>query len=635
MTTQDENSSPKTSLLSRVLNHVGQFFIGFWDFLKNVLLLFRRDYIETTLFILFCTIFTAVTTSVLKELLIKAMMKVSGVTYIAPVNVREVFFNPVSIIMMIIFAILVTLMSLFEIAGLLHTFSVAQVGRETNLTCMFIAGFKACVKALHPKNWLLIVFILVLFPLTKLLPLSGSTFKLILPGFVNQTIDYTSGLNILYNIIYVALIFFLTVYIFSINSFVLQKESLFKSCKRSRKLEHGHFFQTLFTMFLLTALMNFLINSVSSIIVINWKELISFFTRNKNIIAKSENIGTYTYVIRQILKSFISPAINNAALTVLFYKYVDERSELYSLSHDIFQVRDYSVKRSALVVGILLSVSALFIGAFAYRYSYLFEEVDRPLVCAHRGDNVNAPENTMPAFELAASENLQWIELDVHQTADGVIVCCHDSTLKRVIGYNLAIHDLSFSDLSACEMGSWMPGDYQHVRIPKLEEVLRFAKETNMKVQVELKGHPADKGFEENVLKIINDTGMHDNVMIICQNAARLQRVKELDPTITKAYCMVIALGDLNDIPYTDNITIEESYVTPELVRKMHEKGIKVFCWTVDQDDTVQYLVSCGVDVIGTDNPMLISNALEKADYSGGFSRVFHIVMHMIANMDK
>ncbi|MBE7070192.1 MAG: hypothetical protein E7386_06795, partial [Ruminococcaceae bacterium] len=380
---------------------IRHFFGEFWDFLKNVLLLFRQDYIEATLFILFCTIFTAVATSILKDLLIVAMMKVSGVTYIVPDNVRQVFLNPFSIVLMIVFAILVTLMSLFEIAGLLHTFSVAQVGRETNLTSMFIAGYQACKKALHPKNWLLIVFILVLFPLTKLLPLSGSTFKLILPGFVNQTIDYTSGLNILYNIVYAALILFLTVYIFSINSFVLQKDSLFKSCKRSRKLEKGHFVETLLTMLLLTILMNFLINTLSSALVINSKEIWSFFKGDKGIISKSENIGTYTYVIRQILKSFISPAINNAALTVLFYKYVDEKSELYTLSSDIFKVRNYSVKRSALVVGILLSISTLFIGGFIYKYSYLFEEVDRPLVCAHRGDNVNAPENTMPAFELA------------------------------------------------------------------------------------------------------------------------------------------------------------------------------------------------------------------------------------------
>ena len=48
-------------------------------------------------------------------------------------------------------------------------------------------------------------------------------------------------------------------------------------------------------------------------------------------------------------------------------------------------------------------------------------------VCNYRGDNVNAPENTMPAFELAAKENLSWIELDVHQTSDGIIICSHDS----------------------------------------------------------------------------------------------------------------------------------------------------------------------------------------------------------------
>ena len=180
-----------------------------------------------------------------------------------------------------------------------------------------------------------------------------------------------------------------------------------------------------------------------------------------------------------------------------------------------------------------------------------------------------------------------------------------------------------------------MPGEYEHVHICTLREALELAKENDMNVQVELKGHPADKNFEENVIKVINETGMHDNVMIIAQDASRLMRVMEIDPTITKGYCMVIAVGDLNDIEYNDNITIEETYVTPELVRAMHEKGIKVFCWTVDLDDTVQYLVSCDVDVIGTDNPMLINNALDKADYSGGLSRAAHILMHMIANMDK
>ena len=614
---------------------ITEYFQGFGRFFKRVLLLFTQDYVETALFILFCTIITAATTSILKKLLVKAMMLVSGVTYIAPVNLKQVLLNPLSIIMMLLFAVIVTLMSLFEIAGLLHTFSVAQAGRETNLTCMFMAGFRACWKALNPRNWPIMVFILVLVPLTKLLPLSGSTFKLILPGFVNQTIDYTKWLNVLYYVLYWVLILFLAVYIFSINGFVLQKESFFKSCSKSRKLCKGHVIEVLLNMFLLTVILNFVINSVSSIIVVNGEELMSFMRRTGNVVAKSEAVGTYTYALRQVLKSFLSPAINNAALTVLFYKFLDDKTKKETVSSEVHELKEYSMKRTVAFVVSLAVVSLAIIGVMTYRYSYLFESVDRPLVCAHRGDNVNAPENTMPAFELAASENLKWIELDVHQTSDGVIVCNHDSTIKRVTGRNLAIHDVTYEDLSKIELGPWMPGEYEHVHICTLREALELAKENDMNVQVELKGHPADKNFEENVIKVINETGMHDNVMIIAQDASRLMRVMEIDPTITKGYCMVIAVGDLNDIEYTDNITIEETYVTPELVRAMHEKGIKVFCWTVDLDDTVQYLVSCDVDVIGTDNPMLINNALDKADYSGGLSRAAHILMHMIANMDK
>ena len=614
---------------------VAEYFQGFGHFFKRVLLLFTQDYVETALFLLFCTIITAASTSLLKKLLVKAMMWVSGVTYIAPVNLRQVLLNPLSIIMMLIFAVIVTLMSLFEIAGLLHTFSVAQAGRETNLTCMFMAGFRACLKALNPRNWPIMIFILVLFPLTKLLPLSGSTFKLILPGFVNQTIDYTKWLNVLYIVLYWILILFLAVYIFSVNGFVLQKESFFKSCSKSRKLCKGHVIEVLLNMFLLTVILNFAINSVSSILVVNGEELMSFMRRTGNVVAKSEAVGTYTYALRQILKSFLSPAINNAALTVLFYKFLDDKTKKETVSGEVHKLKEYSMKRTVAFVVSLAVVSLGIIGFMTYRYSYLFESVDRPLVCAHRGDNVNAPENTMPAFELAASENLKWIELDVHQTKDGVIVCNHDSTIKRVTGRNIAIHDATYEELSRIELGPWMPGEYEHVHICTLREALELAKENDMNVQVELKGHASDKNFEENVIAVINETGMHDNVMIIAQDASRLQRVMEIDPTITKGYCMVIAVGDLYDIEYTDNITIEESYVTPELVRAMHEKGIKVFCWTVDLDDTVQYLVSCDVDVIGTDNPMLINNALDKADYSGGLSRAAHILMHMIANMDK
>lgn len=628
--------SPAKKIFSFVKNRVKRFFEDFWSFLKNVLILFRQNFKEVMLFILFCSAFTMMVTSALKAVLVEAMMKAAGVTYIVPENLQQVFLSPASIIFMLLFAIVITFMSLFEIAGLIHAFSMGHIGRDTNIPSMFMAGLRACRKALNPRNWLLTVFVLVLFPLTRVLPLSSSTFKLILPGFVDQTIDYTKSLSVLYDVIYVILILGLVVYLFSINSFVMQKNTFFRSCRESRIIGKGHYVETLLTLFLLTILVNFLINSLSSVIVVNWNEIVNMIRgNNKNIVFKSEAMGTYTYVIRQLLKSFISPAVNNAALTVLFYRYIGEKDMLSTLSSSTYKYKKPSWK---VLIPVLALLTAFFTISSVYllnRYSFLFNDVEKPLVCAHRGDNVNAPENTMPAFELAASENLEWIELDVHQTSDGVIICSHDPTIKRVTGQNLSIHDHTYSELTQYEMGSWMPGNYEHVTVPTLYEALTFARENGMHVQVELKGHPEDRDFEENVLKVINETGMHDNVMVIAQDASRLKRMMELDPDLTQAYCIFIGLGNLEDIEYSDNISIEESYITPELVRRLHSQGKKVFCWTVDKDDTVQYLVSCDVDVIGTDNPMLISNAVEKSDCSGGVMRIFHIIMHIVADMDK
>ena len=626
----------ESKIADLVKTRTKDFFNRFLDFIKNVIILFKESFKQVLAFILICSTVTAVVSNILKQILEVLIMKVSGNTYIAPVNLKDVFLHPVSLILCIVFAVIIMMFSLFEMAGLMHAFSMAQVGRSTNLASMFSAAVKTCRRAMHPKNWLIIVFVMILFPLTKVMPLSSSTIKLILPGFVNQTIDYTRSLFVIYHIIYFAIIILLAVYGLSISGFVLQNKSFNKSLAKSRELSLSHVFEIILTMALLTLILNFLINSLSSAIVINGKEFISFIQRRRgNVILKSGIVGTQTYVLRQILKGFLAPAVNNAALTTLYYRYIEEKGEFRELSGEMFKFKKSSPKLTAVIAAGFAAFIALVTFIAYTNFSYLQESVDRPLVCAHRGDNTNAPENTIQAFELAANENLTWIELDVHQTSDGVIVCNHDSTIKRTTGHNKAIHDTPYTELKNYEMGSWMPGDYNHVRMPTLEEALWLAKAYHMNVQVELKGHRDDVYFEENVLKAINNAGMRNNVMIIAQDAKRLQRIYELDPEITKGYCMVVAVGNLDDIEYTDNITIEETNVTPDLVRRMHAQGKKVFCWTVDLDDTVQYLVSCGVDVIGTDNPMLITNALEKADYSGGRRRFFHILMHMIANMDK
>jgi len=604
-------------------------------FLKETLGLILQNRTSVILFILISSVFSLMATSGLTSLTTWLLMRLSGVSYISPANIASVVLRPTSLLVLLLEQVLATLIALFQIAGLLHAYSMSQIGLETNLSSLFAAGLRTCRKALRPKNWLVVLFVLVLLPLTKVMALSSTTYKLVIPGFINQTIEYTSTYRVAYALLYAALLGVTLVFIFAINLFVLRDDDFITSCKESAKLGKGSYLRTVASMGVLTILVSVLVNTVASALTINIAEFVSFATGGTGVVTQSAKVGTHTYALRQILLSLIVPAVNNAGLTVLFYTYLDERELVRTLSPGTFKRHHMTrtATRVALVCGVALVTGTL--GFLSFKYSFLAEPVDRPLVCAHRGDNVNAPENTMPAFELAFSENLQWIELDVHQTSDGVIVCSHDSSIKRVTGHDLQISTHTYDELVQYEMGSWMPGVFEHVTIPKLEEALTSAKEHGVNVQVELKGSKGDVAFEEHVLDVINACGMHDNVMVICQDATRMQRVAALDPTITKGYCMVIAQGRVEDISYTDNVTIEENNVTPELVHRLHDEGILVFCWTVDLEDTVQYLVSCDVDVIGTDNPLLISAALDHADYAGGIARVYHIFLNTIANMAR
>ena len=57
--------------------------------------------------------------------------------------------------------------------------------------------------------------------------------------------------------------------------------------------------------------------------------------------------------------------------------------------------------------------------------------MNSPLVWAHRGASGYAPENTLPAFKLAAEMGAAGVELDVQLTKDNVIVVCHDEKIDR------------------------------------------------------------------------------------------------------------------------------------------------------------------------------------------------------------
>ncbi len=223
-------------------------------------------------------------------------------------------------------------------------------------------------------------------------------------------------------------------------------------------------------------------------------------------------------------------------------------------------------------------------------------------------------------------EKTEWVELDVHQTRDGVIVVSHDDNLKRISGEDVCVHDLTYDEILRMDVGSWFSEDYADLRLATLDDVLKVCRD-HSKVQIEIKPTDYDDHIEEAILQVINDNGMHDQVLILSLKPEPLKRIKELDPTMITAYCMVVAMGRIDDIPFADYYSVEESNVNPELVSRVHASGGQIFAWTVNSDERVQYLVDCGVDAILTDDPTMMRNALDKTKYTTGLARYFRLYM--------
>ena len=101
----------------------------------------------------------------------------------------------------------------------------------------------------------------------------------------------------------------------------------------------------------------------------------------------------------------------------------------------------------------------------------------RPLErIAHRGAKRECTENTLPAFARAVERGADGVELDVHATADGVVVVHHDPDLAIAGGHRQAIADLTWQELRQAA-----------IAVPRLSDVLDAVSE-RATLYVELKG---------------------------------------------------------------------------------------------------------------------------------------------------
>src|SRR6476646_6938394 len=98
----------------------------------------------------------------------------------------------------------------------------------------------------------------------------------------------------------------------------------------------------------------------------------------------------------------------------------------------------------------------------------------KPLIIAHRGASIDAPENTLAAFKSAWPQGADGIETDIRLTADGRVVCIHDEDTRRVTGGQqvLVIANTRYADLKPIDIGGWKGPKWRGEAIPTLDDAL-------------------------------------------------------------------------------------------------------------------------------------------------------------------
>lgn len=241
--------------------------------------------------------------------------------------------------------------------------------------------------------------------------------------------------------------------------------------------------------------------------------------------------------------------------------------------------------------------------------------VDQCEVIAHRGASGSAPENTMAAVRQAVTEQTDWVEIDVQESADGEVVVFHDSDFMKLAHRDLNIWNATTADLQEIDIGGWFHADYRGERVPTLSDVLDYCRGKSG-VVIELKYYGYDQSLEQRVVQIVEAHGMQSEIMIMSLQQQGIDKVKQLRPAWRVGLLTAVAAGDLSRAS-ADFLAVKAGLATRAFIRAAHRRGKQVFVWTVDDPVSMSTLIGRGADGIITNQPALARRVLaERAQLS-------------------
>lgn len=547
---------------------------------------------------------------------VRLTMAVTGYRYLTVENILSFAVHPVTIVSFLALLLVMTAYTMFDIATVIIILDQSCQNRKIRLTDVIRLSARKCVGMLHLKSLSLTFFTLFLIPFLNLGLASGVISTIQVPGFIQDYIQKNHIMLVLFIALVISLTALLLRWLYSLHFLVLEDIPFKEARKRSRRLGAGRHVRDLLSLVAMQLVISlgFLGCVLIGILLIMAVDgMLERFALLNSLVS---TIIWMFIALSVVVFLSLSMPIGYAGISVLFYAHKQEcGEEIRGL--ELSQGDGGSGDRPRMrAIGVGIAIAALILGvAFTYglqlgKYNLNIEYARTTEVTAHRGASVDYPENTMSAFAGASELGADWIELDVQQTKDGRIIVIHDTNFRRTAGVNRNTWELTYDEVSRLDAGSFFGEEFAGERIPLLEEVVEFARENLIKLNIELKptGHETD--FEKAVVDIVTEHDFLEQCVITSQVYRVLENVKYYNPDAVTVYVMSLAYGDITALEAADHFSVEAANVTENLVTRVHMEGKQLYAWTVNTETSIRKMVELNVDNVITDNVVLAKETI-------------------------
>ncbi|WP_077612624.1 glycerophosphodiester phosphodiesterase [Clostridium sp. Marseille-P2415] len=531
-------------------------------------------------------------------------LRMAGYSYLTAANIGYFLVKPFTIIVLFLMAMIGILILAMEAGCLLTLYQGAFYSRRLRPGEILAGGFLKLADEIRKRNWRLGLLILADYALSNLY-------------LIYRVLNHVKPLNFVLSeilrqpwwrvsLVLILLSFLVTAVpgLYTFHACMIEQKNFWDGYLRSWWLLRHRLLRVvvLLSVYYLAAVLG--MRLIYAFCVLVTAVSVTLFTDNRLALAILPAACGRIELVLLFLTSMLMAIGNFAAISVQYFQF-SSRLKKKEKSFDYSHKKSVNGRLAALVMAAAAAVSLFSLYDVVRNGSAITGDILNVIqITAHRGSSREAPENTLAAMEKAIDDLADFVEIDVQETKDGVVVLGHDASLKRVSGINRPISSYSFEELKELDVGIWFSGEFRGERIPSLEEVMEYCK-GRININIEIKNLGSRSELPDKVVELITEHQMKEQCVVTSTRLSYLARIKELDPEIRTGYIISAAYGNYYSSDAIDFISLRSSFVSERLVEAAHEKGKAVHAWTVNSKSEMERMKMLGVDNIITDYPVL------------------------------